>query len=175
MAEPYIGEIRLFAFPRVPNGWVACDGHLLSISAFSALFAVIGTIYGGDGVTTFATPDLRGRVGIGQGQGPGLPSYQLGEVSGEENHTLISNEMPSHSHALTSSTAVGATALPGPTVHLATASSGYLYAPPANIPSYDVMASCIVSNGNGLPHDNMMPTIVANYCMAYNGVFPSPT
>jgi len=173
MSDPFVGEIRLFAFPRVPNGWLACNGQPLSISNYETLYAVIGTTYGGDGVQTFNLPDLQGRVAIGQGQGPGLPSYVLGQPGGEEAHTLITNEMPSHSHALLSSTATGATAAPGPGVHLATASANYLYALAANAQPYETMAPCIMPNGGSGAHDNMMPTIVCNYCMAYNGIFPS--
>ena len=96
MADPFIGEIRLFGFPRVPTGWFACNGQSVSISQYQVLYAVIGTTYGGDGVNTFNLPDLRGRVAIGQGQGTGFPSYLLGQVGGEEQHTLIEAEMPAH-------------------------------------------------------------------------------
>ena len=173
MSEPFIAEIRLFAFPRIPNGWVPCNGQSLSIANYQALYAVIGTTYGGDGVSTFNAPDLRGRVPIGQGQGTGLPNYILGQTGGEDQHTLIDAEMPSHSHALLSSTATATSATPGPTVHLATASANLLYAPAANAGPYEVMAACVNTAGNSLPHNNIMPTIVGNYCMAVDGIFPS--
>lgn len=174
MSEPYVGEIRLFAFPRVPDGWLACSGQQVSVSQYQALFAVIGTTYGGDGLQSFLLPDLRGRVPIGQGQGPGLPVYVLGQAAGEETHSLNNNELPSHSHALVSSTQTADTATPGTRVHLATASSGNLYAPAQNAPPYEVMAPSVVPAGNSAPHNNIMPTIVGNYCIAYNGIFPSP-
>ncbi|PIT02216.1 tail collar protein [Bradyrhizobium nitroreducens] len=174
MADPFIGEIRLFGFPRVPDGWLACSGQSLAISQYDVLYAVIGTTYGGDGVQTFNLPDLRGRVPIGQGTGQGLPTYALGQMAGEEDHTLIEAEMPVHSHSLMSSTATADTATPGPTVHLATASTGNLYAPVMNAAPYATMAPCVTTAGKNIGHNNMMPTVVANYCICFNGIFPSP-
>ncbi|MDN4982122.1 tail fiber protein [Bradyrhizobium arachidis] len=173
MSDPFVGEIRLFGFPRVPIGWFACNGQALPIAQYQVLYTVIGTTYGGDGVTTFNLPDLRGRVPIGQGQGPSLPPYTLGQPGGEETHTLIEAEMPIHSHALMSSTTVGTTPTPGQTVHLATASAGELYAPIANVGTYDTMAACVATAGNSVGHNNMMPTVVANYCICNEGIFPS--
>lgn len=173
MSEPFIGEIRLFGFQRIPNGWVPCNGQALSIANYDVLYAVIGTTYGGDGQQTFNAPDLRGRVPIGQGQGTGLPNYVLGQIGGEDQHTLIDAEMPSHSHALVSSTATATSATPGTTVHLATASANLLYAPAANAGPYEIMAACVNTAGNNLPHNNIMPTVVGNYCMAVEGIFPS--
>jgi microcystin-dependent protein len=173
MSDQYIGEIRLFAFPRIPTGWLACNGQTLPIAQFTALYAVIGTLYGGDGTQNFQLPDLQGRVPIGQGQGPGLPVYTIGQPGGEEQHTLLDSELPAHSHALTSSTATATTTTPGPNVHLATASAGNLYAPAANAAPYDVMQPCLSQTGGSLPHNNIMPTIVANYCIAYIGIYPS--
>ncbi|MBW7968509.1 tail fiber protein [Bradyrhizobium sp. BR 10289] len=173
MSEPYVGEIRLFGFPRVPDGWFACNGQAMSIAQYSTLYAVIGTIYGGDGVNTFNLPDLRGRAAIGQGQGLGLPNYVLGQAGGEENHTLVDAEMPAHSHALMSSTATGTTSTPGQTVHLATASAGELYATVANAGTYSTMAPCVTTAGNSVGHNNMMPSVVSNYCICNQGIFPS--
>lgn len=175
MATPFVGEIRLFSFARIPIGWLACNGQSLAISQYNALYTVIGTTYGGDGIQTFRLPDLCGRVPIGQGQGPGLPSYRIGQAGGEEQHSLIEQEMPQHSHALMSSTNVATAATPAQNLHLATVSSGTLYAPVANAAPYAVMAAVSVTNaGNNMPHDNMMPTVVANYCIATEGDFPSP-
>jgi microcystin-dependent protein len=174
MSDQYIGEIRLFAFPRVPTGWLPCNGQSIPISQFDVLFAIIGTTYGGDGVQTFNVPDLRGRVPIGQGQGRTLPPAVLGQMAGEDEHTLIDKEMPLHSHALVSSTTTATTPTPSPTVHLATASGGtLLYAPAANAAPYAVMAPCVAAAGNSVGHLNIMPTLVANYCIAFNGIFPS--
>jgi microcystin-dependent protein len=173
MSDPFIGEIRLFAFARVPDGWLPCNGQPLPISQFTTLFAVIGTTYGGDGNQSFNAPDLRGRVPIGQGQGQSLPNFALGQIGGEDNHTLVNGELPSHSHALVSSTATANTATPATNVHLATASTSFLYAPAANAAPYDTMAACILPAGNSVGHNNIMPTVVANYCICFNGIFPS--
>jgi microcystin-dependent protein len=173
VSDQYVGEIRLFAFPRIPNGWLACNGQLLAISNYDVLFALIGTTYGGDGVQTFKAPDLQGRVPISQGTGGGLSPRVLGEISGQEAHTLLVQEIPSHSHALLSSNAVASTPTPGPTVHLATASANTLYAPQTTVTSYDVMAPSIGQNGSSIGHNNMMPTLTGNFCIAYVGVFPT--
>jgi microcystin-dependent protein len=173
MSDTYVGEIRLFSFSKAPVGWLACNGQSVSISQFQLLFSVIGTTYGGDGAQTFNMPDLRGRVPIGQGQGTNLPHYAIGQSGGEEMHTLINNELPSHSHALVSSTDTANTATPAANVHLATASAGNLYAPANTAGPYELMAPCVVPAGSSVPHNNMMPTIVANYCIAFEGIFPS--
>jgi microcystin-dependent protein len=173
MADPFVGEIRLFAFPRIPDGWIACSGQSLPIAQYDTLYAVIGTTYGGDGVQTFNMPDLRGRVAIGQGQAPARPNYTLGQLAGEESHTLTELEMPVHSHALMSSTTTATTATPATNVHLGTASTGNLYAPAADAGPYEVMAPCVSPIGSGVAHDNMMPTLVCNYCICFAGVFPA--
>lgn len=116
MATPFIGEIRMFAFGRTPVGWQACDGSLLPISQYDALFALIGTLYGGDGQTTFGVPDLRGRVPIHQGQGPGLSNYVIGQVAGTETVTVLPTQMPAHTHTLVATTAAATSVTPGTTV-----------------------------------------------------------
>jgi len=174
MSDPFLGEIRLFAFPRVPVGWLACDGSLQSIANNEALYTILGTAYGGDGVQTFGLPDLRGRVPVGQGTPPGGASYVLGEVAGEDEHLLITTELPTHSHALLSSTNVAGTATPGPTVLLGTATTGNLYAPSTDAGAYEVMAPCVVPAGESVPHNNIMPTVVGNYCICIAGIFPPP-
>lgn len=165
MADPYIGEIRLFGFSRVPDGWLACSGQVLSIAQYETLYMLIGTTYGGDSVQKFQLPDLRGRVPIGQGS-----AYVVGQSAGEESHTLTDMEMPAHGHALMSSSETATAVTPANTLHLATASSGNLYAPAANAAPYAVMASSITPAGSSLAHDNMMPTVVGNYCICFAGV-----
>lgn len=173
MADPFIGEIRLFGFPRIPDNWLACAGQSLPIAQYETLYTLIGTTYGGDGVQTFNLPDLRGRVAIGQGQGQSMPNYTLGQTAGQEAHTLIEQEMPIHSHALMSSTTTATTTTPAQTVHLGTASVTNLYAPVANAAPYEVMAPCVNAAGLSLGHENMMPTLVCNYCICIYGIFPT--
>jgi len=174
MSEPYIGEIRLFAFGRVPIGWLACNGQSLAIAAYATLFNLIGTTYGGDGVSTFNLPDLRGRVPLAAGTGPSQPTYVLGQISGEEMHTLRDAEMPSHSHSLVSTTNPGTTTTPGTTVHVAAASTGKkIYNAAANAAPYVTMAPCVTLAGNNLPHDNSMPSMACNFCIATDGIYPT--
>lgn len=176
MAYPFIGEIRLFGFRRIPSSWAACDGSLLQIADNEMLYTLLGTAFGGDGVTTFGLPDLRGRVPISQGNGGGLTPRVLGQVGGEDSHTLQTTEMPGHSHSLVSTTNIGTTATPGPGVHLATTniSADVAYAPQANVASYAVLAPSVGTAGDSVAHDNMMPTLTGNYCICTNGIFPSP-
>ncbi|MDQ7250317.1 phage tail protein [Dongia sedimenti] len=175
MADQFVGEIRLFAFGRVPTGWVACNGALLSIAQFDVLYTLLGTTYGGDGSTTFGVPDLRGRVPLHAGKSNQGNTYVPGQIAGEETHTLNLQEMATHTHALVSTSNKGDTATPGPTVHLATSNidAETLYAPPASIAGYDVMADCMTPDGESLPHDNMMPTLIMNFCIATEGIYPS--
>jgi microcystin-dependent protein len=176
MADQFVGEIRLFAFPRVPSEWVACDGSLLAISQYQALFTLLGTTYGGDGQQTFGVPDLRGRVPIHAGRSNQGDTYVLGQMAGEEGHMLIVTEMAAHSHSLVSTANAGTTATPATNVHLATSSvaAKNLYAPPAKIVGYDEMADCVGVDGKSFPHENMMPTLIMNFCIATEGVYPSP-
>jgi microcystin-dependent protein len=177
MADQFVGEIRLFSFTRVPIGWVACDGSLLAIAQYDVLYTLLGTTYGGDGQRTFGVPDLRGRVPLHAGQSNQGNAYVVGEMAGQETHTLLGTEMASHSHGLVSTTNAGTTATPATNVHLATSSiaTKTLYATPANITGYDLMADCVGMEGKNLPHDNMMPTLIMNFCIATEGVYPSPS
>ncbi|MDE2463523.1 MAG: tail fiber protein, partial [Alphaproteobacteria bacterium] len=121
MAEPFLGEIRIFAGNYAPEGWHFCDGSLLSVSNNDALFALLGTTYGGDGASTFGLPDLRGRVALSMGQGPGLQNYTAGQKAGSEMVTLTIPNIPAHSHTLNAAPANATTATAGPTVVLAAA------------------------------------------------------
>src|SRR5437764_1676694 len=109
MSEPFLSEIRIFSFGYAPRSWAMCNGQLLPINQNTALFSLLGTTYGGNGQTTFALPDLRGRVPVGQGAGPGLPAVQMGEVAGEPNHLLLTPEMPMHNHIVSAANAADAT------------------------------------------------------------------
>lgn len=160
MSEPFLGEIRAWAFDKIPRGWLACAGQQLPINQNQALFAVIGTRYGGNGVTTFALPDLRGRVGI--------HNINTGTPSGEEQVTLTTNAMPAHIHLAVGGTSVdGAFSAVGNTWGTTTYSN---YAPSPNT----TMASDAVSTaGSSAPHPNMQPYLVMSYCIATVGIFPS--
>lgn len=165
MSDYYLGEIRLFGFNFAPRGWALCNGQLMSISQNSALFALLGTTYGGDGITTFALPDLRGRVAIHQGQGPGLSSHVMGEVGGTETVTLTTNQMPSHAHNPLGSAGAQTTNRPD---GAAPAQGGNYSTPDASHP----MATTSVVGGSQ-PHNNVQPYLTMNYCIAVTGIFPS--
>ena len=165
MSEPFIGEIRAFGFNFPPRGWARCDGQLLSIAQNTALFSLLGTTYSGNGQTTFALPDLRGRVPIHQGQGPGLSNRTQGEVAGEEVHTLGVNEMPLHTHAQPASGAEQDTNRPGNAVP----AKGGVYAASGDGSVMDPTTPA----GASQPHNNMQPYLVLNYCIALQGIFPS--
>jgi microcystin-dependent protein len=168
---PYIGEVRLTAFSLVPSGWALCNGQLLSIASNTALFQVIGTAYGGDGVSSFALPDLRGRIPVAPGQGPGLSNRTRGEAGGTETHTLVTTQLPAHTHALRASNANATTDQPGGNVPARN---------PSGIPGYATVADAnlavagVASVGGNQPHNNLQPYIVVNYIIALQGMFPSP-
>ncbi|QWT18980.1 tail fiber protein [Bacillus sp. NP157] len=173
MSDQYVGEMRLFAFSRIPNGWLACNGALLAINQYEVLYALIGTTYGGDGVTTFAVPDLRGRVPMHQGQGNGLSPHPIGMVSGTESVTLLTSQLPMHTHPLTV-TSANATQFSPAGVQLGALGSDTTYATDATGAGTFPMAPLMVQPaGSNQPHDNMMPTLVASMCIAYVGVYPS--
>ncbi len=170
MAEPYIGEIRLFGFTFAPVGWAFCDGTLIPIAQNTALFSLLGTFYGGDGQTTFALPDLRSRVPVCQGQGSGLSSYTAGQKGGVEQVSLSTAQLPAHNHLLACQTAGGNSQTPEGSV-LAVDASGLtaLYSTTENA----AMAPSAVSNtGQNQGHTNLQPYLVLNYCIALFGIFP---
>ena len=174
MSQPFVGEIRMFGFSRTPNGWQACDGSLLSIAEYEVLFTLIGTTYGGDGQNTFAVPDLRGRLPIHQGQGPGLSSYVIGQVSGTETVTLNTLQMPAHTHTVLATTAAATTgnitnaiipgAVSGETMYATDITGG---AP------FTVAPVSVTAAGGSQPHENTMPTLTVQYCIAWAGIYPS--
>ena len=174
MSVPFIGEIRLFGFNFAPVGWQACNGALLQISQNETLFALLGTTYGGDGQATFGVPDLRGRIPIHQGQGPGLSNYVIGQVAGAETVTLTAQQMPSHTHALGASTAAATTVAPSNTVVPGAISGDTMYAADlTGATAVAMSAQSTTTAGGAQPHDNTMPTLVANWCVASEGIFPS--
>ena len=170
--EPYLGEIMLVPFSFAPRGWALCNGQLLPINQNQALFSILGTTYGGNGQTNFALPDLRGRVAIHEGQGPGLATYTLGQIGGAQAHTLALTEMAAHAHVARASSAAGTAAVPGAGV--VPARNGAQI--PAWNPTADTLmhAGAIASAGGGQPHLNMQPYLALNYVIAVQGIFPSP-
>ncbi len=158
----------MVGFNFAPIGWALCDGSILSISQNSALFALLGTTFGGNGQTTFALPDLRGRAALHQGQGPGLSSRIMGETSGSETVTLLTSEIPSHSHILQANPGDGGD--PNPGNNLLAAGTTIYASPPSVIPMNPV---AIAPTGGSQPHDNMQPYQVVNFIIALQGIFPS--
>ncbi len=174
MSQPFVGEIRMFGFGRTPNGWQACDGSLLSIAEYEILFTLIGTTYGGDGQSTFAVPDLRGRLPIHQGQGPGMSNYVIGQMSGTETVTLITQQMPAHNHTVLATNAEATTGTPSTAVITGTVSNETLYVTDLTGANPFVMAPVTVSiAGGNQPHENTMPTLTVQYCIAWAGIYPS--
>ncbi len=179
MAEPFLGEIEAFAFNFAPRGWALCAGQVLPINQNTALFSLLGTTYGGNGTTTFQLPDLRGRVANAFGQGQGLGAYSLGQTGGQESHTLILNEMPSgsHSHTITAKNngTTGGANTPSSAVGLGAAYSSEAGSPAVNL--YGTVAPTIAMGSlaatGGQPHENRMPFLGLNYCIALQGIFPS--
>lgn len=174
MGTPYVGEVRLFAGNFSPNGWMDCDGQLLPISEYETLFQLIGTTYGGDGQTTFALPDLRGRAPVHQGAGPGLFNVVLGESGGAESVTLTQAQLPAHTHALVGSAANAtatspAGAVPGTMPEVATSAYG------SDAPLTTLSPQGVGSAGGSQPHDNMQPYLAVRYIIALFGIFPSQT
>lgn len=178
MSEPFLAEVRIVGFNFPPRGWAFCDGQILPINQNQSLYSLLGTTYGGDGRTSFALPDLRGRVPIHVGNSNGGASHLLGQKSGEENHTLAANEMPQHKHAVQATNTA--------------ASGGGDGLVGANNPSGKVLAGIDVNGykgtstnlvnlrqgtitnvGGGQSHNNMMPYIAVNFCIALRGLFPS--
>ncbi|MCO6457618.1 MAG: phage tail protein [Pirellulaceae bacterium] len=170
MATPYLAEIRAFGFNFPPRGWALCDGQLLPINQNQALFSLLGTTYGGDGRTTFALPDLRGRTAVKFGQGPGLAAYQLGSGGGQETVAVSLAQLPAHSHGLQASSAAASQEAPSNTRVLGKVEEDIYGAGAANQP---LGASAVGSTGGGQAHENMQPFLVLNFCIALQGVFPS--
>jgi microcystin-dependent protein len=172
MGTPYIGEIRMFAGNFAPVNWAFCNGALQAISQNQTLFQLIGTTYGGDGVNTFALPDLRGRVPVHQGQGPGLSSYIIGEMIGVETVTLTAQQIPAHNHPPLCRAAGSDT--PNPANAYWGASSSNQFAATSAI-NGAMNANAVGIAGGSQPHDNVLPYLTINFIIALFGVFPSQT
>lgn len=177
--DPYIGEIAIFPYSFNPEGWARCDGQLLQISQNTALFSLLGTNFGGDGETTFGLPDLRGRVIIHNGQGPGLPNYVLGQNTGQTNTTLTVANLPAHTHSATGTVSYPAKIGQGddtnPNGRFPASASTDLYADDTNNMMGAAPVTVTVNNtGSNSAFSNLQPSLVVGYYIALQGVFPSP-
>jgi microcystin-dependent protein len=165
MAEPFLSEIRIMSFQFAPKGWALCNGQLLPINQNQALFSLLGTTFGGDGRVNFALPDLRGRTPIHVGSG-----HTLGEKGGEQAHTLSIAELPTHTHVLTASNAPADTPIPTNTTFLGQINNGY--GAPANLVA--MSPASLANAGGSQAHLNMQPFLTLSFCIALQGIFPSP-
>jgi microcystin-dependent protein len=173
MADTFIGEIRAFSFSFAPNGWAQCNGQLLPIQQNTALFSLLGTTYGGNGVQNFALPDLRGRIALSTS-----PQSPQGQVQGTEAVALTVAQVPAHTHVVNAANngTANATNVPGPTVILGSGSTTQTNNPAMNIYSNaatNVALAPLMNTGSGQGHENRMPSLVVNYCIALTGIFPS--
>ena len=169
--EAMIGEVKMFAGNFAPRGWALCNGQLLQISQNSALFSILGTTYGGDGRTTFALPDLRGRVAVHAGSGTGLIRKQLGQQGGAENVNISVRNLPSHTHAIKAVAEVGDEGLPNGNLLASNSSANRSY---STLSSNATMNKSMVENtGGNLPVNNMQPYLTINYIICLEGIYPS--
>jgi microcystin-dependent protein len=172
MGTPFMAEIRIMSFNFAPQGWAQCNGQFMPINQNQALFSLLGTSYGGNGQTTFALPDMRGRVGVHAGsQFP-----YVGQSGGEEFHTVNTSEMPAHNHSVNASTQNAnspfiAVTVPAPSQNILAVAPGGIYGPPSNLTTLD--PATISNVGGSQPHENRQPFTVLNLCIALQGVFPS--
>jgi microcystin-dependent protein len=172
MTEPFVAEIRIFGFNFAPTGWATCDGQLMPISQNTALFSLLGTTYGGNGVTTFALPNLPGSAPLHPGQGPGLSLRDLGEIGGEQAVTLLQSEMPAHAHTAQGNSNAGGQGPANNTWADANQRGISTYAQ-GSAPNAQMSPGALTIAGSSLPHNNMMPYLTVNFCIALQGIFPS--
>lgn len=171
MTDPFVAEIRLFGFNFAPKGWAMCNGQILPISQNTALFSLLGTMYGGDGKSTFALPNLNGAAPMHRGQGPGLSLRDIGETGGSDHVTLLQSEMPAHSHALNASAAEAIDRTPANGRFANEIGGINSYAAPAGGAAF--APQTVAPSGGDLPHNNLQPYLTLNFCIALQGVYPS--
>jgi microcystin-dependent protein len=170
MSEPFLAEVRIVGFNFAPRSWAQCDGQILPINQNQSLYSLLGTTYGGDGRTTFALPDMRGRTPIHVDTSGGANHYQ-GQKSGEDAHTLSANEMPQHTHALRATTGGANTNQPAGNVLAKTAATDPFYLSLTS--PVDMSTAAVLAAGGGAAHENSQPSIALNFCIALQGLFPS--
>jgi microcystin-dependent protein len=177
--DPFIGQITIFGCNFAPRNWALCEGQLLAISQNAALFSLLGTSFGGNGTSTFALPDLRGRAPVGFGQGPGLSNYAVGETGGQESVRIDASSYPAHSHALFAAASPATTNTPGGSIEAEGQTGGR--GGTINLALYSAsgtrtpLASGALTGaaGGGQPHNNLQPYLALNFCIALQGIFPS--
>jgi microcystin-dependent protein len=176
MPEPFLGEIRTFAGSYAPAGWAFCNGQLLSIAQNTALYSILGTMYGGNGTTQFALPNLMGRAPLHKGEGPGLTPRTVGDTVGEESATLTIDNLPMHTHQVVASTGSGSTGKPEGNVFAESPAPGP-HRPPVSLysasPTTTMNGQALSSTGGDQPHNNMQPYLGLNFIIALQGIFPS--
>jgi microcystin-dependent protein len=175
MSQPYVGEVRVFAFPFAPRSYTFCNGQSLPISQYNVLFAIIGTTYGGDGQTTFNVPNMSNNAAMHWGNGPSLSPRTIGEPTGAPNVTLTTQQIPSHTHMIASAdtaTTAQQTGTPTATAYVGPSSPANAY-DPTNAPSINFSPKMIANSGSSLPHPNTQPVLAMNFCIALFGIFPS--
>ena len=174
MADPFVAEIRIFPFNFAPTGWAFCNGQLMPISQNTALFSLLGTVYGGDGKSTFALPNLQGSAPLHPGQGPGLSLYDLGQQGGSQFVTLIDSELPVHAHTVGMANASNGDSLTPVACTWAAVPSGrgFLNTYHSGPPTAKMLTTLILPAGGSLPHNNMQPYLTLNFCIALQGIFP---
>lgn len=170
MSSPFVAEIRIFGFNFAPTGWAQCNGQILPISQNTALFSLLGTMYGGNGQSTFALPNLEGSVPMFFGQGQGLSLYDEGQAGGSTTITLLTSEMPQHNHFWQANNAPATLNAPDNTRSIARSSGGTGYK--LIVPDAQFAFQAVGITGNSLPHNNVQPYLVLNFCIAMQGVFP---
>ncbi|MGH6870179.1 MAG: phage tail protein [Rhizomicrobium sp.] len=182
MSDPFVAEIRIFPFNFPPKGWAFCNGQLLPLSQNTALFSLLGTTYGGDGKSNFGLPNYQGNVPMFWGQGPGLSLYDIGQTGGAQNVTLIDSEMPSHSHSLNALASAGSTATPNGNAlgegqwNNGQGQSGTVqYYSGSTAPNVTMGLNSVGTAGSSFPHNNLMPYLTLNFCIALQGVYPPRT
>jgi microcystin-dependent protein len=179
MQDPFLGAIAFYPYDFAPKGWASCEGQLVSIAQFSALFSLLGTNFGGNGTSTFGLPDLRGRVPVGFGQMPGGEDYIIGEIAGAENVTINITDMAAHTHSLGATTLAGTVNTPFNQILAApfvgNRQSGISTGQPYNpgTPNTTLVPQSLTLSGNNLPHNNVQPYLVVRPCIAMVGIFPS--
>lgn len=176
MTDQFLGEIRAFGFNFAPYQWALCDGQILPISQYAALFSLLGTSYGGNGTTNFGLPNMMGRVPMQWGNGAGLSSYVVGESAGSATETININQMPSHNHVIQVATPASGTSEstpgPSPTTWLGLSNPADAYTTGGS-PNIQLSQKAISPTGNTQPHQNMQPYLTVNFCIALSGVFPT--